>query len=315
MSPAEWHWWNYAMVGGGALVMCWSGYYLVRDVCRWAKKWRLPKWGNHHADETGVTHSADANPIQHHWRVSQPTVTVKPPPWSRPILRLQSIRRKRLDKKERRAFKAQIHKLQMEADSIDAARNRHVAWETVQSAAAILDQLSIPHLSSDADPEEWRAFLAHMIVAARTGDIERARAVISDEKLGFMNVSEDFGAPAAGPASPPIGPAGVSQGCANALDKAKENLSNGYHVATQISKCSDIESAREIYELFCGERNATRKCDVCAAFARVLMDHDEKVWAAEVLGEIPYGCGKLERENAYDEFLHRVIGGRNETDA
>ena len=185
----------------------------------------LPKWRN----RRGVAHSADAGPAQ-------------------------PIRRKRREKKERRAFKAQSHKLQMEADSIDTARNRHVAWESVQSVASILDQLSIPHLSSDADPKEWRAFLAHMIVAARTGDIGRARAVMSDEKLGFMNVPEDFGAPGAAPSSDQdtIGTNGVALELVPPADdddmaRFRRDQGRGDLAARLIERAADFQKAEAIF--------------------------------------------------------------------
>lgn len=97
------------------------------------------------------------------------------------------------------ALRAYGAALQREANNIDGAANRHVQWEAIQRAIAILDQLDIPHPGTDVVPNDWRAFLSHMIVAASGGDIERARGVMSDEDLGFERARSGFNAPGAAP--------------------------------------------------------------------------------------------------------------------
>ena len=63
----------------------------------------------------------------------------------------------------------------------------------------MLNQLDVPHPGTDVYPNDWRAFLAHMTVAANDGDIERARGVTSGEELGFERVRSVFDGPGSAP--------------------------------------------------------------------------------------------------------------------
>ena len=67
MPPAEWHWWNYSMVGGGLFVMALSAYGMALGGYRiYTRRSKLQK----------QVHSVDAESANHRWAVSRPTVTV-----------------------------------------------------------------------------------------------------------------------------------------------------------------------------------------------------------------------------------------------
>ena len=89
MPPTEWHLWNYLMVYGGLFGMAIGSYGMAKAARRWFAQRKRP---------TGTHHAVDAHPVSHHWRVSQPTVTLTLPPWTKPILRLRSIWRRRMVK-------------------------------------------------------------------------------------------------------------------------------------------------------------------------------------------------------------------------
>lgn len=97
------------------------------------------------------------------------------------------------------ALRAYEATLQREAGIIEGTTNRHVKWEAIQRVTAILDRLDIPHPGTDVWPDDWRAFLAHMIAAANEGNIKRARGVMSDEELGFERARSGFNAPGSAP--------------------------------------------------------------------------------------------------------------------
>ena len=87
MPPAEWHLWNYLMVGGGLFVMALGAYGMALGAHRRWAQGRTPQ---------GKAHSVDAGAASHHWHVPQPTVTVKPASfWTR--IRHRITRRKRLE--------------------------------------------------------------------------------------------------------------------------------------------------------------------------------------------------------------------------
>ena len=52
-----------------------------REIREWWKGWR----------QREKEFSGNGYPVDHHWHVSQPGVTVTLPPWGRPILRIRSM--------------------------------------------------------------------------------------------------------------------------------------------------------------------------------------------------------------------------------
>ena len=91
-----------------------------------------------------------------------------------------------------------------------AEGDRHGQWLALRRVAALLDRLDIPHLGTEAGPNVWRGFLAHIIDAAEDGDIARARAV--NEEWAFADASGGFNVPSPAPSSETQiqEPAGVS---------------------------------------------------------------------------------------------------------
>ena len=84
MSATEWHWWNYAGFFGGLFFMALAAYgmYVHWDGHPSFLRRKRPK---------GIAYSADAMPASFHLMTSEATVNVRPPPWSKPILRIRSV--------------------------------------------------------------------------------------------------------------------------------------------------------------------------------------------------------------------------------
>ena len=83
MSATEWHWWNYAGFFGGLFFMALAAYgmYVHWDSRPSFLRRKSPK---------GTAYSVDAIPASFHFLTSEATVSVRPPPWSKPILRIRS---------------------------------------------------------------------------------------------------------------------------------------------------------------------------------------------------------------------------------
>ena len=109
------------------------------------------------------------------------------------------------------AIRAYASAFRQETKNLDTAPNRHVKWEAIERVIPILDRLHIPHPGPRVEPHIWRAFLAHMVVSADTGDIFRARAVMLSEEWSSAILPTNFGAPSPAPSSPPQGPPGQDE--------------------------------------------------------------------------------------------------------
>ena len=182
MPPAEWHLWNYLMVGGGLFVMALGAYGMALGAHRRWAQGRTPQ---------GKAHSVDAGAASHHWHVPQPTATTtRASSWIR--IGNWIIRRTRLRKSPVWGV-AEIERCHQElvkyirSQPPDPIGFEHVAlWGEFQphivDVCRILDEQKIPYPEIDVsiifvDMGKWGTFLARLL--AVKDDVRKARLVYS----------------------------------------------------------------------------------------------------------------------------------------
>ena len=138
----------------------------------------LPKWRN----RRGVAHSVDAGPVSFHFKVSQPSVTVKPPPWSKPILRLQSVWRRRIKPVPRR--KSVEAWRFSKGDGYSAAKLIMLA-PTVEEARKIYNSFRVAPRRNDVASANW-AFLYRLGEAGLADEVDIWSRVLDKQNEDFF---------------------------------------------------------------------------------------------------------------------------------
>lgn len=220
--------------------------------------------------------------------------------------------------------------LRRQFDAIVAEGDRHGQWLALRRAAALLDRLAIPHPGTEAGPDVWRAFLAHVIDAAEDGDMDRARQ--AREAYGFVAARADFGAPSGAPCSenngdgsvgiegPPIGEVPTTNPPEPGTDtSAREAQVDGpIPLADAIAKAWEIEEIRRLPEFVTLARD--RPQDVLRRLAERIFDgSDPSLSIRGVIGNPPVEQ-TVERPHEYDlvngltEMTHLTGDGRHYRD-
>ena len=96
---------------------------------------------------------------------------------------------------KRLSFRLHGERLQAYFNVIEATKTRHSQWQSMRLAARTLDKFDIPYPDIATGPENWLAFLAHVLVAANDGNLESARRVKKEH--GFDRPGGAFVSPAA----------------------------------------------------------------------------------------------------------------------
>ena len=170
--------------------------------------------------------------------------------------------------------------------------DRHTHWVAIGDAASVLSRLGIRHPRRTARPDTWMAFLAHIVVAAGEGDINRARSVISTEDWDSSQNCSSFGA-----SSPPLAYLEKNTQrksvdvCLDDKEAVKSNPGSGYRVVRLIMNASTVSEVQNLYEDFQSTQRRTRESEVFAAYVlqkdRLLGDQRETQtdWWWELHGE------------------------------
>lgn len=216
--------------------------------------------------------------------------------------------------------------LRRQFDAIVAEGDRHGQWLALRRSAALLDRLAIPHPGTEAGPDVWRAFLAHVIDAAEDGDMDRARQ--ARETYGFVAAPADFGAPTGAPYSedngdgpvgiegPPIGEVPTTKPSELEADTtAKESQVDGpIPLADAIVKAWEIEEIRRLPEFV--TLASDRPQDVLRRLAERIFDgSDPNLSIRGVIGNPPIEQ-TVEHPHEYDfendltEMNHMTGDGR-----
>lgn len=214
--------------------------------------------------------------------------------------------------------------LRRQFDAIVAEDDRHGQWLAIRRAASLLDRLDIPHPGTEAGPERWRAFLAHVIDAAEDGDIGRARAVKATYK--FEDQLGGFNAPSGAPSSEEDirGPMGIDgpligeslaatdlsesgpTGAEAGLVAAREDPGAGIRIANLLSEANSRAEADDIFDVFNDAETKRNETAVYAAYAAALVRFGDLLDANGVLvsADIEKGLSKEELEEAMNRFFY-----------
>lgn len=200
--------------------------------------------------------------------------------------------------------------LRQQFDAIVTEGDRHGQWLALSRSAALLVRLDIPHPGTEAGPDVWRAFLAHVIDAAEDGDMDRARQ--AKDVYGFVNAPTDFGAPTGAPHSEedidgPVGIVGPVIGESEAILVAtRQDPGAGIHIAKLLSDAKTRAEADEIFDIFNDAEIKRNEAAVYAAYAAALIRFGNLLDASRVLvsADVERGLSKEELEEAMERFYY-----------